>query len=139
MGELIRSHGWSSTRLGAPADWPQPLKTLVGLLLTANQPMFIAWGAERTLLCNNGYAEVLADKHPTALGRDFLDVWSEIHDDLTPIVDQAYSGSPVHMDDIELLMHRKGYLEETHFAFSYTPVPRRAEATGGHGSPAPPV
>ncbi|MCR5876609.1 PAS domain S-box protein [Phenylobacterium sp. J426] len=26
------------------------------------------------------------------------------------------------MDDIQLLMHRRGFAEETHFAFSYTPV-----------------
>ena len=47
---------------------------------------------------------------------------SEIRADLQPIVAQAYAGVPVHMDDIELTMHRRGYQEETHFAFSYTPV-----------------
>ena len=121
-GALMRSHDWSNTPLGRPVEWPQPLKTLVGVLLTANQPMFIAWGDRRTLLYNEGYAEVLADKHPSAMGADFLDVWSEIRADLDPIVEQAYDGKPVHMDDIQLMMLRKGYLEETHFAFSYTPV-----------------
>jgi PAS domain S-box-containing protein len=134
-GALIRSHDWSRTPLGSPEGWPQPLKTLVGVLLTANQPMFVAWGAERTLLYNDGYAEILADKHPLALGRDFLEVWSEIRDDLTPIVDQAYAGKPVHMDDIELLMLRKGYPEETHFAFSYTPVRDEAGAVAGFFCP----
>ncbi|RAK51093.1 hybrid sensor histidine kinase/response regulator [Phenylobacterium deserti] len=84
--------------------------------------MFIAWGEDRTLLYNEGYAEILAAKHPAALGRDLLEVWEEIRSDLLPIVDQAYGGEPVHMADIELWMLRKGFLEETHFAFSYTPV-----------------
>ncbi|KKC27930.1 diguanylate cyclase [Sphingomonas sp. SRS2] len=121
-GSLVRAYDWSNSPLGLPEAWPQPLKTLVELLLTANQPMFVVWGAERTLLYNDGYAEILARKHPAALGGDFLDVWSEIRDDLIPIVEQAYAGTAVQMDDIELLMLRKGYPEETHFAFSYTPV-----------------
>jgi PAS domain S-box-containing protein len=56
------------------------------------------------------------------LGRDFLEVWSEVRAELVPVVDLAYAGEPVHMDAIELLTLRKGYPEETHFAFSYTPV-----------------
>jgi PAS domain S-box-containing protein len=122
MGALIREFDWSASQLGAPHGWPQPLKTLVGVMLSANQPMFVTWGAERTLLYNGAYSEILGLKHPSALGRDFLDVWSEIRADLVPIVQKAYAGEPVHMDDIELWMERKGHREETHFAFSYTPV-----------------
>lgn len=119
---LMRSLDWASGPLGPPHRWPQSLKTLVEVMLAAKQPMFIAWGAERTLLYNDGYMEILASKHPSAMGRDFLKVWSEIQDDLVPIVVQAYGGYPVHMSDITLFMERKGYREETHFAFSYTPV-----------------
>jgi PAS domain S-box-containing protein len=122
MAERIRSHDWNSSPLGHPEGWPEALKTLVGVMLGANQPMFIAWGAQRILIYNDSYAEILADKHPYALGRPFLDIWSEIRNDLGPIVDQAFAGEPVHMDDIELLMERRGYPEETHFTFSYTPV-----------------
>jgi PAS domain S-box-containing protein len=122
MGAAIRGFDWSGTPLGNPASWPTPLKTLVGVLLNANQPMFVAWGPEQILLYNDAYAVVLADKNPGALGRPFLDVWSEIKADLIPIVEQAYGGVPVHMDDITLMMDRRGYVEETHFAFSYTPV-----------------
>ena len=120
-GALIRGHDWAATPLGPPEAWPQPLKTLVGVMLGSNQPMFVAWGPERTLVYNDGYAEILAGKHP-ALGRDFLDVWSEIRTDLQPIIDAAYAGQPVHMDDIELVMQRRGYREETHFSFFYAPV-----------------
>jgi signal transduction histidine kinase/ActR/RegA family two-component response regulator len=122
MGAKMRAHGWSTSPLGPPATWSQPLKTLVSVMLASNQPMFVAWGPERTLLYNDAYAEILAAKHPAALGCDFLEVWSEIRADLVPIVAKAYAGEPVHMDDIKLVMLRKGYLEETHFAFSYTPV-----------------
>jgi PAS domain S-box-containing protein len=122
MGAAIRSYDWTQTPLGAPLMWPTSLKALVGVLLDAKQPMFIVWGEGQLLLYNDGYANVLAGKHPTALGRSFLDVWSEIKGDLIPIVDQAYAGSAVHMDDITLFMERRGFVEETHFAFSYTPI-----------------
>ena len=122
MAALMRSHSWTPSPLGSPAIWPQPLKTLIGVMLAADQPMFVTWGPERTLLYNEAYAEILASKHPSALGHDFLDVWSEIRSDLLPIVEQAYRGESVRMDDIQLLMHRRGHPEETHFAFSYTPI-----------------
>lgn len=122
MGALIRTFDWLASPLGEPSGWPQPLKTLSGVMLAANQPMFVAWGAERTLIYNDAYAELLGIKHPLALGRDFLEVWSEIRADLGPIVQKAYAGEPVHMADIELWLERRGHPEETHFAFSYTPV-----------------
>jgi PAS domain S-box-containing protein len=122
MGAAIRGFDWAGGPLGPPESWPTALKTLVGVVLGSNQPMFVAWGPAQILLYNDAYAAVLAHKHPAALGQSFLDVWSEIRADLIPIVEQAYAGHPVHMDDITLMMERRGYTEETHFTFSYTPV-----------------
>lgn len=122
MGQLIRQHPWSSISLGPPHQWPTALKTLIGIMLASTQPMFLVWGEDRTLIYNDAYSEILASKHPKALGRDFLEVWREIRHDLIPIVNQAYAGRPVHMDDIKLVLNRRGYPEETHFSFSYTPV-----------------
>ena len=122
MGKRIRSYPWTDTSLVPTYIWRTPISTLVSVMLASNQAMFIAWGPEQVLLYNDAYAQILASKHPQALGRNFLDVWEEIRADLIPIVEQAYAGEPVHMDDIKLIMHRKGYPEETHFSFSYTPV-----------------
>jgi PAS domain S-box-containing protein len=122
MGSRIRTHAWADTSLGAPDTWSTALSTLVSVMLGSNQAMFIAWGPEQLILYNDAYSQILASKHPNALGRNFLDVWDEIRADLIPIVEQAYAGEPVHMDNIKLIMHRKGYAEETHFSFSYTPV-----------------
>lgn len=122
MGALIRAKDWPTTSLGAPAGWPQPLKTLVGLLLAADQPMFVGWGADHILLYNDRYAHMLANRHPTALGRAFFDVWPEVRTELTPLVERVRSGEPVHMGDITLMLDRPGRPREAHFAFSYTPV-----------------
>ena len=119
---MIRSFEWEGTPLGAPARWPVPLKTLVGVMLSAKQPMFVAWGPERTMIYNDGYIELLGNKHPDALGRPFAEVWREVMNDLQPLLDSVFNGEPIHMDDITLMIDRSGQLEETHFAFSYTPV-----------------
>jgi PAS domain S-box-containing protein len=122
MGARMRAHDWSASPLGSPAQWAQPLKTLTGVMLASSQPMIVAWGPSRTMLYNDGYAEILGLKHPGALGQPIDQVWSEIWDELEPIMTRCYAGEPIQMDDITLVMHRHGYAEEAHFAFSYTPV-----------------
>lgn len=131
MGALMRAHDWSASPLGPPEGWARPLKTLAAVMLAANQPMFIAWGTGRTLLYNDGYAKILGLKHPGALGRPFDRVWSEIWGELEPIMARCYAGEPIQMDDITLVMHRRGHPEETHFAFSYTPVRDEAGRVAG--------
>lgn len=135
MGGLIRSHDWAATPLGPPEHWPQVLQTLTTLMLASSQPMFVVWGPERTTLYNDAYGEILAGKHP-ALGQPFDRIWREIWEsDLEPIVARAYAGEALHMGDIPLVMHRKGYPEETHFSFSYTPVRDAAGAVQGFFCP----
>jgi signal transduction histidine kinase len=130
-GDLLRAADWSASPLGQPSGWPQPLKTLLSVIMGSNQPMFVSWGEAGTMLYNDAYAEILAQKHPSAVGQPFLKVWAEIEGDLIPIVAQAYRGEPVHMSDIELHMERRGFREETHFAFSYTPVRDETGAVAG--------
>ncbi len=122
MSAAILAHDWTRTPLGHPASWPVELQTLVDVMIGGKQPMFIAWGPERTIIYNDSYAEILGGKHPGAIGQPLLEVWSEIRDEIAPLVDAAYAGRSVHMDSMMLLMERHGYPEETHFAFSYTPV-----------------
>ncbi|KMO16031.1 hypothetical protein SQ03_15585 [Methylobacterium platani JCM 14648] len=122
MGALMRAHDWAASPLGPSADWPQPLKTLVEVMLAAGQPMFVAWGPERTLLYNDPYAVLMADRHPAGLGRPFFEVWPDIADVCLPLFARVFSGEPVHMDEIELHIDRPGRAREAFFSFSYTPV-----------------
>jgi PAS domain S-box-containing protein len=122
MGAAMRAYDWASSPLGVPNDWPSSLKTLVGVLLGAEQPMFIGWGNDHILIYNDGYAPMLADRHPNAFGRPFFDVWPEVRDELTPLFDAVRRGEPVHMADLALELDRPGRPREAHFAFGYTPV-----------------
>ena len=122
MGASVRGHAWDATTLGAPRTWARSLQTLVGVMLSAGQPMFIAWGPDGLLLFNDGYAAMLGGRRSGALGKPFFDVWPEVEEALEPLFDRVFDGEPVHMDDITLMLDRAGGPAEAHFAFSYTPV-----------------
>lgn len=85
--------------------------------------MFIAWGPERTLLYNDAYSTMLGARHPEAFARPFFETWPEVREQIGGLMDRVFEGEPVHMDDLTLVLHRNGFPEETHFSFSYTPVP----------------
>ena len=123
MGALMRAYDWASTSLGLQERWPQSLLTLVRVMLNSRQPMFIVWGADRTLVYNDSYAPLLGTRHPGALGCPFFETWPEVRGEVGALMDRVFTGDPVHMDDLQLTVHRNGYPEETHFSFSYTPVP----------------
>ena len=84
--------------------------------------MFVAWGEELGFLYNDPYAEILGAKHPSALGRRFFDIWSEIWPDISPLIDAAMAGRATYREDLPLVMNRKGFDEPTWFTFSYSPV-----------------
>ncbi len=121
-GKLFRNLDWSATPLGPPDDWSVELKTLINVMLGSLQPMLIVWGPDQTTLYNDGYAAMCGQRHPDAFGKSFRSLWHDIWDQVEPIISAAYAGQGTSMDDIEFTMHRNGYPEETHFAFSYTPV-----------------
>ncbi len=121
-GALIRGRDWSDTSLGPCETWPQALRLLLDVMLDADQPMFVAWGPDLVLLYNDPYAEILGKKHPEAMGGHLFEVWREIRPDIEPFVLRTLSGQSVHVADLPLVMERRGYPEETHFSFSYTPV-----------------
>ncbi|HYI70344.1 MAG TPA: PAS domain-containing protein [Skermanella sp.] len=131
MGALMRSHDWRSSPLGLPETWPQSLRTVVSLLLNSKFPMFVAWGPQLAFLYNDGYLPIFGAKHPKALGRPFAEVWSEIWDDIGPLVDHAMAGEATFHEDLPLRMLRHGYPEDTWFTFSYSPVHDESGGVGG--------
>ncbi|WP_458094052.1 PAS domain-containing protein [Roseomonas sp. WA12] len=122
MGVLFRGFDWAATPLGPVEEWPQSLRTAVCLMLHARQPMFIAWGPELTFLYNDDYRPVLGSKDPDALGKPFQTVWSDIWAQFGPLVQQVMGGEALSFEDLPIPMQRNGYLEETFFSFSYTPI-----------------
>jgi PAS domain S-box-containing protein len=131
MGELTRNYDWSKTPIGSPAQWPQSLRTTVSILLNSQFPMFVWWGNELTTIYNDSYKIIAGDKHPHLLGKSGQEAWSEIWDDLSPLVDKVFRGIPTWSEDLVLNIKRRGFIEETYFTFSYSPVLDESGAIGG--------
>jgi signal transduction histidine kinase len=131
MGALMRDIDWSRTELGPVETWPAALRTMVGVVLGSRFPMMVWWGERMVQLYNDGYRLILGDKHPASLGAPGADVWKEIWSTIGPMAEGVLRGGPATWSEhLLLLMHRKGFLEETYFTFSYSPIP---DGTGGRG------
>ena len=122
MGALMRAHDWSTSPLGPPESWPQSLRAVVSLMINSRYPMFVAWGPELAFLYNDGYRPIFGAKHPHTLGLPFRQVWSEIWDDIWPLIERALAGEATFNEDLHLVMERNGYPEDTWYSFSYSPV-----------------
>ena len=132
MAGRIGAFDWGGTPLGAIQEWPISLRATAALVLENRFPMTLFWGRELLLLYNDAYAAVLGDKHPAALGRPASVVWAEIFPIIGPQVELVLSGKGATWNEHLLLpMERKGFLEETYFTFSYSPVRDDRSAIGG--------
>lgn len=121
-GALLRGMDWTGHPLGPPDQWPVILQTTVSIILGSRQPMFVCWGPAYHTIYNDSYAVLCGNRHPAALAAPFSQIWFDIWDVVGPMVARVNAGESIHMDDIELLMHRHGYPEEAHFSFSYNPM-----------------
>ena len=128
VGALLAIKNWSGSPLGPPDAWPQSLRSVIGLLLQSQFPMFLAWGRDLTFIYNDAYAEILGAKHPAALGGRFEDIWAEIWPDIHPLIERALEGHATFSENLPLVMNRRGFDEQTWFTFSYSPV---YDETGG--------
>jgi PAS domain S-box-containing protein len=132
MGALMRVLDWSQTAVGPVASWPQSLKTAVRIVLNSRYAMFVWWGRELVNLYNDPYREILGAKHPHALGQPASEVWAEIWDQIGPRADAVIlRGESTYDEALLLLVARHGYLEETYFTFSYSPLPDDQGNVGG--------
>src|SRR4029078_1670068 len=133
MGALMRSIDWAKTPLGPVSSWSQALRTMVGLLLRNRFPMLVWWGPQFVQLYNDAYRPIPGTKHPKAMGQPAVECWTEIWHVIAPMIEAPFRGEPAtHSDDLDLLIDRAGFLEETHFKVAYSPVPDET-APGGIG------
>ena len=131
MGELIRSMDWSKTSLGNPGQWPKSLLTSVNICLNSRFPIVLWWGEDLVKIYNDAYRDLIAAKHPKAMGAKGADVWPEIWHIVGPMLEGVLQkGEATWSEDQLLIIDRRGYCEESYFTFSYSPI---HEETGGIG------
>ncbi len=132
MGDLVRSMDWSATPLGPRHSWPQSLRTTANTVLATPFPMCLLWGEDLTMIYNEGYRIIAADKHPRALGGYSRDIWSEVWEFNKPIFEKVMTrGESVNLEDQVYPITRKGFLEQASFTICYSPVYDESGAVGG--------
>jgi PAS domain S-box-containing protein len=121
---------WSKTPLGPIASWPQSLRTTVSLCLASNFPISIAWGPQRVQIYNDVYWPICGGKHPHSMGQDFKECWFSAWPAIGEAFERAAAGETSFLENRRMFLDRNGYLEETFFTFSFSPI---HDETGGVG------
>jgi signal transduction histidine kinase len=130
MGKLVRSMEWAGTPLGPIEAWPQSLRTTVSLGLASNFPISLVWGPGHVQIYNDGYWPICGGKHPHSMGQDFTDCWASAWPAIGEAFEHALEGRTSYLENQRMFLDRNGYLEETFFTFSFSPI---RDETGGIG------
>src|SRR5438132_162780 len=123
MRRLMFDHDWTGTELGPMSDWPLRLRFALGTCLESRHPITIFWGEDLRVFYNDAYVPSMGDKHPAALGRPARECWAEIWPTIGSMLEGVlHTGQPTWADDLELGLLRHGFVEETYWTFSYSPI-----------------
>jgi PAS domain S-box-containing protein len=123
---FTRSIDWARTPLGDMNSWSREFRQVVNLVMANPHPAALFWGDELTVMYNKAYADTVAgDKHPKLMGMGFSTngAFREIWDFVGPIFKKCRStGKSVAVSEQNLPMEHNGFLEETFFSWSLTPL-----------------
>lgn len=132
MGELMRTMDWSKSTLGDPINWPQSLRIAVSICLNFRFPLIIWWSSDLIMIYNDSYRELIAAKHPKAMGAKGADIWPEIWHIVGPMLEGVLqTGEATWSEDQPLTTERNGYPEESFFTFSYSTIRDETDNIGG--------
>jgi signal transduction histidine kinase len=122
MSQLVLAKDWSKTPLGPIESWPQSLKTMVSLCLNSEFPIAMIWGPHYVQIYNDGFLPLCGEKHPQALGQNFKECWATTWPFIGDAFDKAFLGESAFLENERMFSERFGYLEETFFTFSFSPI-----------------
>ena len=131
LGRSIRAKDWSTTPLGSIESWPQSLLSVVAMQLANGFPMVVLWGPDLIQIYNDGYREVMGERHPSGLGQPTLECWPEVAHINQPIYARVLGGETITLQDALYPIHRNGRIEDCWFTLSYSPLFDNSEHVAG--------
>lgn len=132
VATLLKAVDWAKSPLGPMSGWPDCLHSAIDIMVPSDAQIVMFWGPEYVALYNDIYAPTIGDKHPDAFGRPAREFWTELWDDLEPLLKRVLDkGETVSAKDRPFYLERHGYPETVYFDISYSPVRDRERNVRG--------
>jgi hypothetical protein len=123
MTTLIRGHDWGSSALGPMEGWSDGLLCSVNLMLGCAFPSLLFWGQELVQFYNDGFAPLLADRHPSGLGMPGPEFWSDAWAIVGPHFESVMKdGVTVFHQNALVPIVRDGRLQNVRWTYSHSAV-----------------
>lgn len=128
---LIRTYDWASTELGPMSSWSLELRRIVNMCMSDPRPAAVWWTKSKNIIYNEGYAIILGARHPSVLGRPFVQAWPELVDSFgRHFLRGEQTGQSSNGDNAYYITERNGYEEEIWASWAILPI---AAENGGIG------
>ncbi len=123
LGELIAKKKWDNTPFGPIELWPQSLKSTLSICLYSKFPIAIYWGEDMRLLFNDAWSPLLGERYVSALGQPAEKVWGDMWELIEPSLGSVLHSGHSALFKHELLpMNRRGFIEESYFDYTISPI-----------------
>ncbi|MDM9627675.1 PAS domain S-box protein [Rhizobium sp. S152] len=120
---MIEGGAWDDSILGHPSRWPACLASALDIMLPSHAQIVMFWGEQYVALYNDAYAPSIGLRHPRAFGRPARENWSELWDDLEPLLRHVLeTGETVSAKDRPFYIERHGHPENVYFDISYSAI-----------------
>ncbi len=120
---LARAVDWGATPLGPVDGWTVALRAMVRVCMDSPTPLSIWAGPDFTLIHNDAYVPILAQRRSSAMGRPAREVWAEVWHQIGPEMAQVVAtGTGTRHLNAEFLLLRGGREEKAFFTYTFSPI-----------------
>ncbi len=119
---LAMSYEWATTPLGPILQWPQSLKTAIGMIMLSPVPIVMLWDEDGYMIYNDAYSRFAGARHPEIFGMKVREAWPEVADFNDNVMKVGLAGGTLAYRDQELTLHRNGVPEQVWMDLDYSPI-----------------
>lgn len=121
--EHIRTFDWTSTGIGPMEGWSDLLRSCVLHIMNHPHARLLVWGEQRTVIYNEACIPLFGATHPNCLGRPVEESWSELWNEIRPVVEESlFNGKTLNLERLPLVTSRNGFHEETYWDAVALPI-----------------